>query len=192
MVSDLPARMKIGAWFHLTQKTMSVALMFLSILLVPALYFRLETGSLKLLLIDLPIFLAGTGSMSAFYGLALRRQKQIRSMKNSTVLPLLTSLGIALAVNNTLAVLAALFSQKRVFVRTPKTGVANGANRKIPRDYRIRVDHTVKVETALAGYSLAAIVCACSLELYFSVPFLLTFAFGFSYFVVQSLKERYA
>lgn len=190
--SDLSLRVKLGAFLHLTQKTVSVALLILSVLLVPALYFRMEGGSLKIFLVDLPVFLAGTGSMSLFYGLAYRHQKKVRSLRSSAVLPVLTSIGIALTVHNSLAVISALLGRKEPFVRTPKTGATGEETIEIPSDYRIRADWSVGIEIALALYSALAVFCAIYLGLIFAIPYLITFAFGFVYFSVISVKESYA
>ncbi len=141
---------------------------------------------------DLPIFIAGTGSMSLFYGLAFKRQRELRTLRNKLVLPLITSLGIGLAVNNSLAVLAAMFSKAGTFIRTPKSGSTLGEVVGVPREYRIRFDNTFTIEAILAVYSFMAVGSAVLLNLFWSIPFLMTFAFGFSYFTWQSLRERYA
>lgn len=201
-----PFRVKMAATFHLTHKSVSLALVLLAVMLIPALYLRLDGGLTKILLIDLPIFLTGTGSMSLFYGLAYRRQKDIRSRKNLLMLPAMTSLGIALSVNNTIAILGAFFGSHKnpEFVRTPKTGTDGfgGTGRSdrigeetasvVSNDYRIKFDRTMIVEIGLALYALTAIGYAGWLGLYFSIPFLATFAFGFLYYGVKSLRECYA
>ncbi|MCK5125603.1 MAG: glycosyltransferase [candidate division Zixibacteria bacterium] len=190
--SPLPLKVKICSCFHLTQKSTSLALILLSIFLIPALYIRVEGGMLKLLLIDLPIFLAGTGSMSLFYGLAFRRQRELHSLKNKLVLPLITSIGIGLSVNNSLAVISAIFCGKGTFIRTPKSGSTTNDIVRIPTEYRIRSDKTVTIEVILAIYSALAVGSAVFLNLYWSIPFLMTFAFGYFYFSWQSLREQYA
>lgn len=189
--SALPLRVKLGAFFHLTKKSVSLALLLLSLLLVPALYLRLESGIWKLMLIDIPIFLLGTGSMSLFYGIAHRRQRTSTNWRDSLLLPVLTSLGIALGVNNSRAILAALRGRAVEFVRTPKAGVRRGRSGEIPNEYRIGFDHTVQVESFLALYALTALVCAIWLGVYPSIPFLLTFAGGFGYFAGRSLWEAH-
>ncbi len=192
-----PYRVKLAATFHLTHKSVSLALLLLAVMLVPALYLRLESGLLKILLVDLPIFLAGTGSMSLFYGLAYRRQKKIRTTKNLLLLPAMTSLGVALSINNSLAIFSALFGSHQTpeFVRTPKTGTS-GENKSHPSpvssDYKIKFDRTMVIEIGLALYALVAIGYAGWLGLYFSMPFLATFAFGFMYYGLRSLGEHFA
>jgi len=190
--SAIPVRLKLAAFFHLTQKTVSVALLLLSVMLVPALYLRLEGGMWKVLALDLPIFIAGTGSMSLFYGLAYKRERKNRSWRSSLLLPLLTSLGVGLAVNNSLAILSAVIGRHNQFVRTPKAGSVNRDRSTPPSDYRISFDHTIRVELLLALYAVCAVWCAVSLGLYQTLPFLMTFTFGYVYFTVQSIREWYA
>ena len=192
LTSEESLQRKACAFFHLTQKSIALALLLLSVLLVPALYVRMEGGVLKLLLIDLPIVVLGTGSMSIFYGLAYRRENIGRSVMANLVVPVLTSLGIALSINNSLAILAALTGRYNVFVRTPKTGTRNTQCLPVPADYRIPFDLSIRAEMFFALYAVTAIGLASTIGLYLSVPFLLTFAMGFSYFSYLSLKERYA
>lgn len=190
--SRIPLLSKVAVFFHLTSKMLSPALLALAVLLVPALYIRLEAGTAKLLLIDLPIFVAGTLSMSIFYSLAYRSAGRNRKLSDLWVLPTLTSIGIGLAVNNTRAIVSALINNKTPFVRTPKSGSTDNQYRLVPSAYRIRADRTLVVETALAFYSTAALVIAGYLELYVSIPFLSTFAFGFVYFAWRGFMENYA
>ncbi len=190
--SKAPFKIKIGAWFHLTQKTMSLAVMMLSLLLVPAVFLRWEVGGWKLLLIDLPIFIAGTGSMSLFYGLAYKRQKEIHNFKNMMTMSLLSAMGVALSINNSFATLSAIFSKKRIFYRTPKSGVTDKISAQIPKDYKIKFDYTMNVEVLLALYSVIAMICAFQSELYASLPFLTIFTLGFTFFFTLSLRDKYA
>jgi cellulose synthase/poly-beta-1,6-N-acetylglucosamine synthase-like glycosyltransferase len=190
--ADLPFKIKLGSFFHLTQKSVSFALLLLALCILPALYLRLQSGSLKLLLIDLPIFILGTGSMSLFYGLAYKKQNQVRTLSNSLILPILTSLGIALSVNNSLAIFSALFRRAEEFIRTPKSGSDQNRRKILPNEYKVKFDHTVKIEIFIALYAITSIICSIFLNLYFSIPFLMTFAFGYSYFSIISVREEYA
>lgn len=190
--STLPFRIKLGSFFHLTQRTTSVALLLLACLLVPALVIRLEGGMLKVLLLDLPIFLAGTVSMSLYYSLAYQKSRDQQSTASSLLLPALTSLGIGLAVTSTRAVISALFQSGGEFCRTPKSGTVGTEVRIVPPTYRIRRDSTMLFEGLLGCYALGAAVWAVILGLYPSIPFLLTFAFGFCYLSIRSWREGHA
>jgi len=192
MRSNFPLRIKLASFFHLTQKIISLAILFLSVMLIPALFFRMETGMFKVLALDLPIFLAATGSMSIYYGLAHKRERVDRSWRTGFILPVLTSIGIGLAVNNTFAVFSALFGRRNQFVRTPKSGAIGGRAVMPPTDYRVEFDYTGGIEAMLALYAVGAVLCAVSLNLFFSLPFLMTFVFGYIYFSFLSWKERYA
>lgn len=189
--SALPLRVKIGSFFHLTQRTTGVALLVLAILLIPALYIRIESGVWKVFAVDLPIFLAGTGSMSIYYGLAYRRGHEDRTWKTTFILPALTSLGIGLSANTSHALLSTFLRRNSDFVRTPKSGVLSAERVALPQDYRVRYDNTLKLEFLLGLYTVAALVCAIWLKLYFSVPFLATFSFGFTYFAALSYREAH-
>ena len=187
--SRLEKRVKIAAMFHLTNKFVSMALCMLGILLIPALYFRVESGIAKLLLIDLPIFLAGTGSMSLFYSLAYKAERKEKKFTDMFALPLLTSVGIGLAVNNSRALISALMGRKSAFKRTPKSGSVDGGYQPTPLDYLTGIDRTTYFETALTVYSFLAITLAIYLQLYFAIPFLITFFLGYFYFSFKSWSE---
>ncbi|MFQ5608367.1 MAG: glycosyltransferase, partial [Candidatus Zixiibacteriota bacterium] len=169
--SAIPFRQKLGATLHLGQKALNLALVGLALTLVPALWFRLEGGLEKLFLVDLPIFILGAGSMSVFYGVAYRRRKQARSWRDIFLLPFLTSLGVALALNNARAALSALLGRKSGFERTPKTGETETSSPALPQSYRLRSDWITALEAAFGLYALCATVTAAWLGLYFTVPF---------------------
>ncbi len=187
--SRLDKRVKIAAMFHLTNKFVSLALCTLGILLIPALFYRMESGFAKLLLIDLPIFLAGTGSMSLFYSLAHKAERKEKKFSNMFALPLLTSVGIGLAVNNSRALVSALMRRKSPFKRTPKSGSIDGVYQSTPLDYLTGIDRTTYFETILTGYSFVAIALAVYLNLYFAIPFLITFFLGYFYFSFKGWSE---
>jgi len=189
LISKLESRVKIAALFHLTNKFVSLALCLLGILLIPALYFRVESGVAKLLLIDLPIFLAGTGSMSLFYSLAYKAERKEKKLSDMLAMPLLTSVGIGLAVNNSRALISALMRRQSPFKRTPKSGSIDGGYQPTPIDYLTGVDRTTFFETALTAYSFIAIAMAVYLQLYLAVPFLITFFVGYLYFSFKSWSE---
>ncbi len=188
----LPWKIKLAAHFHLTQKVVSVALLLLSLLLIPALYFRWEASAYKVLFIDLPIFITGMGAMSVFYGIAYRRETRGQGLKSRLVLFMLSAIGLGLAANNSIAVLSAFGRKRQEFARTPKTGSTEHSKLLIPADYRISFDRTLPVEGLLALNGVAASFFAIHLRLYFSLPFLATFVLGYGYFVINSLREKYA
>ena len=55
------------AWYHLTANISYPLMIVLSVLLLPAMIIRFYQGWFQMLLIDLPLFLASTFSISSFY-----------------------------------------------------------------------------------------------------------------------------
>src|SRR6201981_3062599 len=91
----------------------------LSILIFPAMYVRYNMGWTEMLLIDIPLFLAATMSFFNFY-MVSQRELYPDWRSRWKYLPFLMSIGIGLCINNTRAVLEALFNKQSEFTRTPK------------------------------------------------------------------------
>src|SRR5947199_10740689 len=78
---------------------------------------------MRMLLIDIPFFLAASVSVVIVY-IGSQRELHPRTwMKEILFLPCLLALGIGLSLNNARAVLEALFNHKSDFTRTPKYGI---------------------------------------------------------------------
>jgi len=81
-------------------------------------------------------------------------------MRRLWEIPFLAVVGIGIGVNNSWAVISALFGGKGVFIRTPKTGsqVDTGvAKRKAQsKGYKLKWNWVIAVELALASYCLYA------------------------------------
>ena len=119
--------MKAEAFFHLTANISYPLMVFISIILLPAMIVRFYQGWFQVLVIDLPLFLASTCSISSFY-LAAERALYPKTWKRTFLyLPFVMAVGIGLSVRNALAVIEAIFGVKSEFVRTPKYRVEAGA-----------------------------------------------------------------
>ena len=81
----------------------------LSVLLAPSMVIRYNMGWYEMLLIDVPLFFAATASVANFYMVCQRELYPHTWTDRLRYLPLLMSIGIGLAVNNTKAVFEALF-----------------------------------------------------------------------------------
>src|SRR5258707_1953135 len=75
MRSNAPRHVKAEAFFHLTANISYPFMVLLSTMLLPAMIVRFYQGWVQMLLIDLPLFLASTCSISSFYLVA---QKELR------------------------------------------------------------------------------------------------------------------
>ncbi len=121
LASKLPWKIKLEAFMHLTSNFSYLLLAFLCVLLQPNAHGA--GGWMRLLLLDIPIFLAASVSVAVFYICAQRELYPRTWMKEILMLPLLIALGIGLSLNNARAVLEAIFNQGSAFVRTPKYGI---------------------------------------------------------------------
>ena len=65
--SDAPFHTKIEAFYHLTANISYPLMVILSLLLMPAMVIRFYQGWFQMLLIDVPLFMASTFSISSFY-----------------------------------------------------------------------------------------------------------------------------
>ncbi|HEY3359100.1 MAG TPA: cellulose synthase family protein [Polyangia bacterium] len=191
MRADVPWRVKMEAFFHLTNNFAYPLLLILSILLLPNLIVRTTHGWREVLMIDLPLFFGTTVSIASFY-IASEREidpTQGRLWKTVRQLPLVLSLGIGLCVNQTRAVIEAMIGRETEFVRTPKHGVALKGESWVAKKYRAARDFVPYVELALALYFGIAMVIAARGGHYVSMPFLALFLVGFGYVGVLSVHQ---
>jgi len=190
MRSDVPFRIKLEAWYHLTANISYPFMVVLSTLLLPAMIIRFYQGWFQMLLIDLPLFMASTFSISSFY---LVSQKELfpRSWpKTFLYLPFLMALGIGLTVTNTRAVLEALFGVQSSFKRTPKYRVqVKGEKSVAAKKYRKRLGVVPWIELAIGCYFAAAVYYAFTNENYITIPFLIIFVLGYWYTGLMSLLQ---
>ena len=187
--SKVPWRVKVEAWYHLSANISYPLMIVLSTLLLPAMIIRSFGGWFQMLLIDLPLFLASTFSISSFY---LVSQKEIFPRKwprTFIYLPFLMSLGIGLTLTNTKAVLEALFGIKSPFARTPKYRVKSKADKALGQKYRRRLGWVPWFELLVGSYFILMCTYAYNSENYWTIPFLLLFVIGYWYTGLMSLLQ---
>src|SRR5207253_8586637 len=178
--SDAPFHVKLEAWYHLTANISYPFMVVLSTLLLPAMIIRFYQGWFQMLLIDLPLFMASTFSISSFYLVSQKELFPKRWPRTFLYLPFLMALGIGLTVTNTRAVMEALFGVQSSFKRTPKYRVQAKGERSIAaRKYRKRLGFVPWIELLIGTYFVAAVYYAISNENYITVPFLLIFVLGY-------------
>lgn len=186
--SNLPWWIKVEAFFHLTSNISYLLMLILSLFTLPSLVIRYEQGWQNIMILDMPIFLIGTLSVLSFYILS---QKEIYGdwLNRVKFLPMLMSLGIGLSVNNSKAVLEALFGYETEFKRTPKYCIEKNSDHWQHKKYRVGKSAVALIELAFALYFGITIAYALLNGFYFSVPFLLLFFFGFSYTGLTSFVQ---
>ena len=194
MRSDAPAKAKVEAFFHLTANISYPLMVFLSIILLPAMIVRFYQGWFQVLLIDLPLFLASTCSISSFYLCAQRAFYPKTWKRTFLYLPVVMAVGIGLSVKNAVAVIEAIFGVKSEFVRTPKYRVEAGAKNSsewVKKKYHNSAGLMPWLEVFLGLYFACAVVYTIQNANYVTVPFLLLFVWGYLYTGTMSLAQTY-
>jgi len=187
--SNQPWHTKLEAWYHLTANISYPLMIVLSVLLMPAMVIRFYQGWFQMLLIDLPLFMASTFSISSFYLVSQKELYPRRWYRTFLYLPFLMSLGIGLTITNTRAVIEALFGVQSSFKRTPKYRVEKRGEKAHAAKYRKRLGFVPWLELALGSYFALTIWYAWANENYFTIPFLLLFVIGYWYTGLLSLLQ---
>ena len=187
--SDYPLKVKLEAFFHLTNNISYLLVVILALLIVPAIIIRERIGWRRLAIVDFPLFFGATFSFIGFY---ISSQREIGRNWRPTIrfMPFLLSLGIGLSLNNLHAVLEALFNRRSEFTRTPKYRIEGMAGEWRTKKYRAAGNYSQAGEILLAGYFLAATVFAAVQNYWVGVPFLLVFFNGFAYTSLLSTFSR--
>ncbi len=187
--SDMPWHTKLEAWYHLTANLSYPLMIVLSTLLMPAMIIRSWQGLPQMLLIDLPLFIASTMSVSSFYLVSQKELFPKTWYKTFLYVPFLMALGVGLTITNTKAVMEALFGIKSAFARTPKYSVKKKGERSQAKVYRKRLGIVPWIELAIGCYFAATVWYAITTENFFTVPFLLLFVLGYWYTGLLSLLQ---
>ncbi len=189
--SDAPLSVKAEAFFHLTANFNYPLMCVLSVLMFPSMVVRYNMGWYEMLLIDVPLFFAATFSVCNFY-MVCQREIHPDWKARLRYLPFLMSIGIGLSINNTRAVLEALFNRKSEFARTPKYRIEGAADEWVGKKYRQSVAIQPLIELGLGLYFTSTVFYALANEIYGTVPFLVLFQIGFLYTGLVSLVQQYA
>src|SRR5213596_1983937 len=180
--SDVPRKVKVEAWYHLTANISYPLMIVLSTLLLPAMIIRSFGGLFQMLLIDLPLFLASTFSVSSFYLVSQKELFPKTWLRTFLYLPFLMALGIGLTITNTKAVMEALFGIQSSFKRTPKYRVQTRKEKSAAASkYRKRLGIVPWIELLIGSYFALTIWYAMASDNYFTVPFLMIFVLGYWY-----------
>ena len=188
--SDQPFKVKAEAFFHLSANFNYPLMCVLSVLMAPSMVIRYNMGWYEMLLIDVPLFLAATASVANFYMVCQRELYPQSWTERLKYLPILMSIGIGLAVNNTKAVLEAIFHKPSEFKRTPKYRIEGGTGEWMGKNYRQAVAIQPLVELTLGLYFTATLFYALANGIYGTVPFLMLFQVGFLYTGLLSIVQQ--
>jgi len=193
MKADLPLKVKLEAFFHLTNNVAYLLMVLLSVLLLPNILARTDHSLTQVLYMDLPLFAGTTCSVAIFY-IVSHHALYGSFWEGVRRLPLLMSLGIGLSINNARAVLEGLVGHETDFIRTPKMGVQHDEDQSWKKKtYRVKKNLTPVLELGFALYFAVSIYVAASRGHWASLPFLFLFLAGYVYVGMLSvLHARHA
>lgn len=190
--SDLPFRVKLEAFFHLTPNISYPLMIIVSALMLPVMIVRFYMGWLEMVLIDLPLIIASFWSLSAFYLMAQRALFPKTWKRAIIFLPALMASGVALTIINSRAVIEALVGYQTAFARTPKYAI--GGQQKVQLKvvkYRRRSGWLPYAELAVGSFFLYMVYFAIESFNYLAVPFLMLFVGGYYWAGFTTLWDEY-
>jgi general stress protein CsbA len=147
-------------------------------------------GWYKLLIIDLPLFVAATLTVIVFFACS---QKEICKNwgERALFIPLAIALSIGLCVNNTRAVLEGIFNHETEFLRTPKYRIETTRDTWKEKKYKGKGGTLPIIEMSLGVYFTITIIVASIKKNYMAIPFLIPFQLGFLYVSSMSILQEY-
>jgi len=189
--ADLPLRVKVEAFMHLTPNISYPLMIVVSLLMLPVMIVRFYMGVFQMVLVDLPLIIASFWSISAFYLYAQRELYPKSWWKSIAFLPMLMAAGVALTVSNSKGVIEALLGIQSSFARTAKYAIGTQKVKVRPAAYRRRSGWLPYVEIAIGSYFVYMIDFAIQTLNFFAIPFLLLFVCGYFWAGFSTLYEDY-
>jgi cellulose synthase/poly-beta-1,6-N-acetylglucosamine synthase-like glycosyltransferase len=187
--TELPWREKVEATFHLTANLAYPLMVLLTALLFPAMLLRYDMGWAEMLVVDVPIFLAATASVCAFYVLSQKEQFKDGWTAKIKYIPAVLGIGVGISLSNALAVVEGLYGKSSEFTRTPKYRIEGASDTWRQKVYKGKANWLPYVELALACYFTFVNLYALTYGLVGTLPFLALFQWGFLYTSGMSLAQ---
>jgi cellulose synthase/poly-beta-1,6-N-acetylglucosamine synthase-like glycosyltransferase len=188
--SNVSPLVKIQAYLHLTHYMVHPMMIVVVLTSIPMLYTQWFFDTLAYPVMIFTLLCLATCGPSSMY---LFSQKILYHNWKSRIkfLPFLMCLGTGIAVNNTKAVLEAIFNIESGFVRTPKYGIKKRQDSWQGKQYSIPLNAISILEFLLGIYSLTGLLMFLFFSKYLVSPFLLIYTSGFFYVFFLSVKHGY-
>jgi len=188
--SDVSWPVKIQAFLHLTHYMVHPMMLLVVLTSIPMLYTQWFFNNRAYLIMIFTLLCLATFGPSSLY--LFSQRILYRDWKTRLkYLPLLMCLGTGIAVNNTKAVLEALFDIKSGFIRTPKYGILQKGENWKNKQYAIALNSTSILEFFLGLYSLSGLLMFLFFSKYLVSPFLLIYTCGFFYVFFLSVMHGF-
>jgi cellulose synthase/poly-beta-1,6-N-acetylglucosamine synthase-like glycosyltransferase len=189
LASELPWREKVEATFHLTANLAFPLMLLLSALMFPAMVLRYSMGWAEMFVVDVPIFLAATASVCAFYAISQKEQFPTTWKSKLKYIPAVLGIGMGISINNAIAVIEGLFGKTSEFTRTPKYRIEGAGDDWKTKIYKGKSNWIPYAELGLACYFTFVNLYALTYGLVGTLPFIALFQWGFLYTSGMSLAQ---
>lgn len=190
--SKLPFKTKLECFIHLTSNIVFPFIIVVALLNIPLVIIKNTVGGFDDYYNLMSVFVLASISTFLFYMYA-QRAIHLDWRRRLLLFPVFLAGSMGFAVNNTKAVMEALFHIKTGFARTPKYNIEESGDKWQNKKYKQKKIHwTVVVELVLAAYYVVGIgISAYHLEIA-AIPFQLLFLMGFGTVGYMSLKHALA
>ena len=187
--SDLPFRIKMECTIHLTSNIVFPFIILVAILNVPLVIIKTTIQGYDQYYSLMSVFVLASISTFLFYTFA-QKARHLDWQKRLLLFPVFLAGSMGFAVNNTKAVIEALFSKKSEFARTPKGGVIKSTDDWKKKKYvQSKVSPMVIIELLLALYFVIGIGISIYHVQIAAIPFQLLFLAGFGTVGLLSLRH---
>lgn len=185
--SSLPLTVKIEAFFHLIG-TVAYAFVFLaSIITLPSIYFRLSNNYSSKSFIELPLFIAGFGSVVLYFFVSQQRLYRDWFFR-LRYFPFFIAAVAGFSLIHVKAFLEVVQNKKTPFIRTPKEGKQKNFSPNLS-GYKVPFDFLLFAEWFMCIYLSGSLVLAVRYHINGTVIFLFLLIVGFYYVAFKSLTE---
>lgn len=188
--SSLPFETKIQSTFHLSANIVFPFIVIVALLNVPLVIIKNTVSGYDWYFNLMVMFTLASVSTFLFYTYA---QRTIHEdwRKRILLFPVFMAGSMGLAINNTRAVLEAIFNKKSEFVRTPKFKVEKQGDTWSANKYKQKKVHkTTFIELAFALYYFVGICISLWFLEIAAIPFQMMFMLGFG--AIGALSVRHA
>ncbi len=184
---NLPLAVKCEALTHLLANICWLLGTVIFLTLYPTIVYRIGVGPWQMLRLDLPLFIATSCAIMAYFFVYLTANRGKGSLWRFLLLPVVS---IGLAPSISLAVLRGLWSSGGFFERTPKFGITGKSI--LPRQaflYRQKGLQYLLLNSLFLLYSLLPLSFAWQRGTWYALPLFVLFPAGFLAVIIQELQE---
>jgi cellulose synthase/poly-beta-1,6-N-acetylglucosamine synthase-like glycosyltransferase len=186
--SNLPLKVKWEALVHLVSNFSYLLMVIPSIFILPITIIQFNNEWNRFILVYLLLFFSATVSVFLFY-LVCQRTVYPDWLKRLRYIPGMMAFGIGLSINNSKAVLEALFNYRTEFKRTPKYRIEKKRDHWRNKIYSAEKNYLPFLEFVIGVYFSFTVYFAVKNQVYLSIPFFLLFQFGFLYISLMSFLQ---